>query len=107
MTHGAGMSKTIPQIEPNAPTKRRAQAKRTVQSKTGLNPMTAAKPLAVDQIMRGDALDNLRALPDACIDLVFADPPYNLQLRQSLHRPDQSKVDAVDDHWDQFDSLPL
>ena len=67
--------------------------------------MTAAKPLAVDQIMRGDALDNLRALPDACIDLVFADPPYNLQLRQSLHRPDQSKVDAVDDHWDQFDSF--
>mgnify|MGYP000220284317 FL=1 len=59
----------------------------------------------VDRIMRGDALDNLRALPDACVDLVFADPPYNLQLRQSLHRPDQSKVDAVDDHWDQFDSF--
>ena len=45
------------------------------------------------------------ALPEGCADLVFADPPYNLQLRGELHRPDQSKVDAVDDHWDQFGSF--
>src|SRR6201747_1333176 len=47
----------------------------------------------------------MRALPEGCADLVFADPPYNMQLRGDLHRPDQSKVDAVDDHWDQFDSF--
>ena len=47
----------------------------------------------------------MRALPAGCADLVFADPPYNMQLRGELHRPDQSKVDAVDDHWDQFGSF--
>jgi DNA modification methylase len=39
------------------------------------------------------------------VDLIFADPPYNLQLKGDLHRPDNSKVDAVDDHWDQFSSF--
>jgi len=47
----------------------------------------------------------MNSLPAASIDLIFADPPYNLQLEQILTRPDQSKVDAVDDHWDQFDSF--
>jgi modification methylase len=47
----------------------------------------------------------MRALPAGCADLVFADPPYNMQLRGELRRPDQSKVDAVDDHWDQFGSF--
>jgi modification methylase len=100
MNHGAAMSKTAPPsslADAIAPTKRAAQHKK---SKTA-----PRASVIVDRIMRGDALDNLRALPDACVDLVFADPPYNLQLRQSLHRPDQSKVDAVDDHWDQFDSF--
>jgi 16S rRNA G966 N2-methylase RsmD len=46
-----------------------------------------------------------RALPDNSVDLIFADPPYNLQLNGDLHRPDQSKVDAVDDDWDQFESF--
>jgi len=41
------------------------------------------------------------------IDLIFADPPYNLQLKGDLHRPDNSKVDAVDDAWDQFDSFKI
>ncbi|MCU0831821.1 MAG: site-specific DNA-methyltransferase [Rhizobiaceae bacterium] len=45
------------------------------------------------------------ALPDRSVDAIFADPPYNLQLEGALHRPDQSKVDACDDHWDQFDSF--
>ena len=44
-------------------------------------------------------------MPRASVDLVFADPPYNLQLRGEPHRPDQSKVDAVTDAWDQFDSF--
>src|SRR4051812_45966942 len=47
----------------------------------------------------------MKALPEGCADLVFADPPYNMQLRGELRRPDQSKVDAVDDHWDQFSSF--
>ena len=47
----------------------------------------------------------MRSLPAESVDLIFADPPYNLQLRGDLHRPDNSKVDAVDDHWDQFDSF--
>jgi modification methylase len=47
----------------------------------------------------------MKALPAGCADLVFADPPYNMQLRGELRRPDQSKVDAVDDHWDQFESF--
>ncbi len=55
--------------------------------------------------MRGDCRDLLPRLPPACVDLVFADPPYFLQLEQTLYRPDQSRVDAVTDAWDAFDSL--
>ena len=47
----------------------------------------------------------LEALPENSVDLIFADPPYNLQLGGDLHRPDQSKVDAVDNAWDSFDSF--
>src|SRR5450432_3493492 len=61
--------------------------------------------LKLDQIIEGDCVERMRALPAGCADLVFADPPYNMQLRGALHRPDQSKVDAVDDHWDQFGSF--
>ena len=58
--------------------------------------------LPVDQVLRGDCLAVLRTLPDASVDMVFADPPYNLQLGGDLLRPDNSKVDAVDDDWDKF-----
>ncbi|MGA0608145.1 site-specific DNA-methyltransferase [Phenylobacterium sp. VNQ135] len=61
--------------------------------------------LPVDTIIQGDCLEELRKLPDRSVDLVFADPPYNLQLGGDLLRPDNSKVDAVDDHWDQFESF--
>ncbi|UJQ95953.1 modification methylase [Mariluticola halotolerans] len=47
----------------------------------------------------------MNSLPEGSVDLIFADPPYNLQLDQGLTRPDQSKVDAVDDDWDKFDSF--
>jgi len=47
----------------------------------------------------------MRRLPDASIDMVFADPPYNLQLQGDLKRPDDSRVDAVDDDWDKFSSF--
>ncbi|WP_296596227.1 site-specific DNA-methyltransferase [Phenylobacterium sp.] len=61
--------------------------------------------LPVDAILNGDCLEELRKLPDRSVDLVFADPPYNLQLGGDLLRPDNSKVDAVDDEWDQFESF--
>jgi len=61
--------------------------------------------LPVDAILRGDCIEELKKLPDRSVDLVFADPPYNLQLGGDLLRPDNSKVDAVDDHWDQFESF--
>jgi modification methylase len=61
--------------------------------------------LHLDTIYSGDCVEVLRSLPDACVDLIFADPPYNLQLRGELHRPDMSRVDAVDDEWDQFESF--
>lgn len=58
-----------------------------------------------NQIIAGDCIDEMNKLPAGSVDLIFADPPYNLQLRGDLHRPDNSKVDAVDDHWDQFSSF--
>ena len=61
--------------------------------------------LAKDVIHRGDCIEVLKSLPDASVDMVFADPPYNLQLGGDLLRPDNSKVDAVDDDWDKFASF--
>src|SRR5215470_9314649 len=58
-----------------------------------------------ETIIEGDCLEALARLPEKSVDLVFADPPYNLQLGGDLLRPDNSKVDAVDDHWDQFESF--
>ena len=56
-------------------------------------------------IIEGECVDVLSRLPDNSVDLVFADPPYNLQLGGGLTRPDQSVVDGVTDAWDQFDSF--
>ena len=61
--------------------------------------------LKLDDIIQGDCIEAMRALPEGCADLIFADPPYNLQLKNELRRPDNSKVDAVDDAWDQFSSF--
>jgi modification methylase len=60
---------------------------------------------SADTIIQGDCLAELKKLPDRSVDLVFADPPYNLQLGGDLLRPDNSKVDAVDDDWDRFESF--
>src|ERR1700753_4060483 len=60
---------------------------------------------AADTILLGDCLEALKKLAAKSVALVFADPPYNLQLGGDLLRPDNSKVDAVDDHWDQFASF--
>lgn len=64
-----------------------------------------APELPLDQILRGDCIAQMRALPAASVDMIFADPPYNLQLGGDLLRPDGSQVDAVDDDWDKFDSF--
>jgi DNA modification methylase len=58
-----------------------------------------------DRILVGDCREVLTTFPAESVDLVFADPPYNLQLRQELYRPDNSRVDGVDDEWDRFDSF--
>jgi len=65
---------------------------------------TAIAPV-LDKIIKGDCIATLKSLPDACVDLVFADPPYNLQLGGDLKRPDNSRVAGVDDAWDKFDSF--
>lgn len=63
------------------------------------------RALPLGQILSGDCVEAMRSLPSASVDMVFADPPYNLQLGGDLNRPDGSHVDAVTDHWDQFDSF--
>ena len=68
-------------------------------------PSSRVLPDVVDTIIKGDCVTALESLPEKSVDVIFADPPYNLQLDGDLHRPDQSKVDAVDDHWDQFESF--
>ena len=58
-----------------------------------------------NKIINGDSLKELRNIPDETFDIIFADPPYNLQLKNNLIRPDRSKVNAVNDKWDQFESF--
>lgn len=64
-----------------------------------------APALLLDTVLQGDCVENLDKLPEKSIDLIFADPPYNLQLEQELWRPNMTKVDAVDDDWDRFKSF--
>ena len=66
---------------------------------------SAEKAAGLDRIIIGDCIAEMATLPEKSVDLIFADPPYNLQLGGDLTRPDNSKVDAVDDHWDQFASF--
>jgi DNA modification methylase len=61
--------------------------------------------LPLGQILQGDCRQILATLPEKSVDLIFADPPYNLQLQQELWRPNMTKVDGVDDAWDMFDSF--
>ena len=57
-----------------------------------------------DTIIQSDCIEAMKALPDKSVDMIFADPPYNLQLGGDLFRPEGGRVDAVDDDWDKFDS---
>ena len=61
-----------------------------------------SNPAWMNSIIKGDCVAALEKLPENSVDVIFADPPYNLQLDGNLHRPDQSKVDAVDNDWDKF-----
>ena len=55
-----------------------------------------------NKILNGDCVEELKKIPDKSFDLIFADPPYNLQIGKKLKRPDNSKVNGVKDKWDQF-----
>jgi len=74
---------------------------------THSSPEKVTKPdsarLPLDGVLIGDCIDHMNGLPEASVDLVFADPPYNLQLKDTLYRPDQTTVEAVTDKWDKFD----
>ena len=59
----------------------------------------------INRTIVGDCVEQMNKLPAESIDLIFADPPYNLQLNKELSRPDQSKVHGVNESWDQFDSI--
>jgi len=63
------------------------------------------RDLPFDEIIQGDCIAEMARLPDSSVDMIFADPPYNLQLGGDLFRPEGSRVDAVDDEWDKFESL--
>ncbi|MEE4350666.1 MAG: site-specific DNA-methyltransferase [Pacificimonas sp.] len=68
--------------------------------------MAAAKPAPIT-VIQGECVAEMAKLPEKSVDLIFADPPYNLQLNGDLLRPEGSTVDAVDDAWDQFDSFAV
>jgi modification methylase len=61
--------------------------------------------IPVDQLIQGDCVEVLKSLPAGSVDMIFADPPYNLQLQQDLWRPNLTRVDPVQDHWDRFSSF--
>ncbi|MDR0368715.1 MAG: site-specific DNA-methyltransferase [Bacteroidales bacterium] len=66
--------------------------------------MSKLGTLELNNIYQGDCIEYLKQIPDNSVDLIFADPPYNLQLNGELYRPNQTKVDAVTDAWDKFES---
>ena len=89
--------KTIdPQVQKNA----KSKAASAIAAK-----ILAPPKLPLDQIVVGDCIESMNALPPNSVDLIFADPPYNLQLGGDLTRPDNSHVDAVNNEWDKFASF--
>ena len=68
-------------------------------------PRVSFESTSSPRVLIGDCVAEMAKMPAACVDLVFADPPYNLQLQGDLKRPDDSRVDAVDDDWDKFASF--
>src|SRR6059058_1422817 len=68
-------------------------------------PRVSFECVATNRVLVGDCIAEMAKLPAESVDLIFADPPYNLQLQGDLKRPDDSRVDAVDDDWDKFSSF--
>ena len=60
------------------------------------------KNFLINKIYNSDCIKKINQLPSKSVDLIFADPPYNLQLEKKLKRPDQSNVNGVNENWDQF-----
>jgi modification methylase len=85
----------------------RASAALSVPRRATPHVVSRSEPaiLVRDTVLLGDSIALLNSLPESSVDLIFADPPYNLQLEGALNRPDQSLVDAVDDEWDKFASF--
>jgi len=83
--------------------KERAKALRATPAKV----LKSEVALPLNRILRGDCIEEMRKLPDGSIDMIFADPPYNLQLGGDLARPDGSHVDAVTNDWDKFSSFAV
>ena len=67
--------------------------------------MPEKKAVRLNTVIHGDCLEELAKFPDRCVDMIFADPPYNMQLENALYRPDSTLVDGVDDEWDKFASF--
>ena len=59
----------------------------------------------VNKILEGDSIVQMESLPECSVDMIFAAPPYNLQLESELLRPNNSVVDGVKDNWDKFESI--
>jgi len=104
----AGATRTKPQIQVSrtgvSGRGNKAQTKSAL-AKIAAKIVQPSAPLPLDQILLGDCIEQINSLPANSIDLIFADPPYNLQLEGALSRPDQTIVDAVDDDWDKFSSF--
>src|ERR1700748_864666 len=80
-------------------------APKDVTTKTPVKTQPSKAAFKTNIIMSGDCVAAMNSLPENSIDLIFADPPYNMQLGGELHRPDNSRVDGVDDAWDKFDNF--
>ena len=70
-----------------------------------LRAMGRPKKSGTNQVLLGDCVDLMRSMPAASADMIFADPPYNLQLDGELLRPNNTKVDGVAEEWDRFDGF--
>src|SRR5262245_7749661 len=98
--------KTIDPIQKNsAKAKAGAADSKVIGAKPSGAKIAGKSALPLDQIIIGDCIQSMTALPAGSVDLVFADPPYNLQLGGDLTRPDNSHVDAVTQDWDKFGSF--
>src|SRR3569833_839474 len=77
---------------------------RITKQRTRMSP-SIKRDLPYNENLRGDCIAEMATHLDMSVDMIFADPPYNLQLGGDLFRPEGGRVDAVDDDWDKFDSL--